>query len=104
MSELQTALDETHRYLDNIHLKTGTGPLWEHLVNMMQALDHLQRIHERCEEDKDRAQTAQTTTELANENTLLLNSIEEIMKLIQTKRWLRAAELARRTPDKFIKK
>ncbi|MEM1253866.1 MAG: Na/Pi symporter [Cyanobacteria bacterium P01_H01_bin.21] len=104
LSELQTALDETHSYLDKIHLKTGTGPLWERLVNMMHALDHLQRIHERCEEDEDRAQTAQTTTALANENTLLLNSIEEIMKLIQTNRWLKAAALARLTSRQIHQK
>mgnify|MGYP001795691850 CR=1 FL=1 len=60
--------------------------------------------HERCEEDEDRAQTAQTTTELADENTLLLNSIEEIMTLIQTNRWPRAAALARRTSRQIHQK
>ena len=96
LAELQAALDETQSYLDKIPLKTGAGPLWERLVNMMHALDHLQRIHERCEEDEDRAQTAQVTTELANERTLLINSLEEIMALIQANRWPMAAELAHR--------
>lgn len=39
LPELQTALDETHTYLDKIHLQTGEGPLWERLVNMIHALD-----------------------------------------------------------------
>jgi phosphate:Na+ symporter len=34
---------------------------------MMHAIDHLQRIHERCEEEEDRASMVQRTIELAEE-------------------------------------
>ena len=95
LPELQAALDETHTYLDKIHLRTGDGPLWERLVNMMHALDHLQRIHERCEEDADRAKTAQVTMELVDEKNLLVDSIQKIMALIQAERWQAAGNQAR---------
>lgn len=90
LPELQTALDETHTYLDKIHLKTGEGPLWDRLVNMIHALDHLQRIHERCEEDEDRAKTAQATMALVEEKNLLIDSLQQIMGLIQSDRWQNA--------------
>lgn len=95
LPELQTALDETHTYLDQIHLKSGEPPNWDRLVNMMHALDHLQRIHERCEEDEDRAKTAQMTLELIAEKNLLINSIQKIMKSLQTGHWQTAAQQAR---------
>ncbi|MEM9483719.1 MAG: Na/Pi symporter [Cyanobacteria bacterium P01_F01_bin.116] len=97
LTELQTALDETHAYLDQIHLKAGVSPMWERLVNMIHALDHLQRIHERCEEDEDRAKTAQTAMELIEEKNLLIESIGKIMGLIQTNRWQSAVDCARAT-------
>ncbi|ESA34187.1 na pi-cotransporter family protein [Leptolyngbya sp. Heron Island J] len=99
--ELQTALDETHAYLDQIHLKTGAGPNWDRLVSMMHALDHLQRIHERCEEDEDRAKTAQATLELMAEKNLLIDSIQKIMMLVQAGRWQAAADQARTTSSQI---
>ena len=104
LTELQTALDETHAYLDQIHLKTGSGPLWERLVNMIHALDHLQRIHERCEEDEDRAKTAQATIELEKEKSLLINSIEKIMELLCSDRWQAAADRAHETSRQIHQK
>ncbi|MEL6247270.1 MAG: Na/Pi symporter [Cyanobacteria bacterium J06627_15] len=97
LAELQTALDETHSYLDRIHLKAGTDPNWDRLINMIHALDHLQRIHERCEEDEDRAKTVQATTELAEENQRLTDSIKETMALIEANRWQAAADRAHET-------
>jgi phosphate:Na+ symporter len=101
LGELQTALDETHAYLDQIHLKTGSGPGWERLINMMHALDHLQRIHERCEEDEDRAKTVQTTAALATERDLLIATIQQIRPLVNAQRWLTAAERASETAQRI---
>ena len=97
LAELQTALDETHRYLDRIHLKAGTGPSWDRLINMIHALDHLQRIHERCEEEEGRAKTVQGTVELTAENGQLIGSIPEMITLVQANRWQAATKLARKT-------
>lgn len=88
LMELQAALDETHLYLDKIHLQQGTDPNWERLLNLIHALDHLQRIHERCEEEEDRANTLKLTPELAPEHTLLLDTLKELSIVSGSGIWL----------------
>jgi phosphate:Na+ symporter len=94
LAALQTALDETHGYLDNVQLQGTQARNLERLVAMMHALDHLQRIHERCEEDEDRAYTAQQTQDLAVEYGLLVTSIEDEIAALQHSRWDQAARIA----------
>lgn len=71
LSQVQTALDETHDYLDGIHLQGSTDSGWERLVALIHALDHMQRLHERCEEDEDRAITARESEILTETHDLL---------------------------------
>ena len=94
---LQTALDDTHVYLDRIDLSPATNHNWERLINLIHALDHLQRLHERCEEDEDRAQTAQVTPELMEDSQLLLVTLQNVLRLVQEQRWQRATEKAKET-------
>lgn len=104
LTALQIALDETHAYLDKIHLKSASENSWERLVAMMHALDHLQRIHERCEEDEDRAYTAQRTPDLAAEYDLLVHSIEAEIVALQNSRWDRSAHLAAEAANQIHKR
>jgi phosphate:Na+ symporter len=97
LAELQAALDETHNYLDQIHLKSGEDPNWERLINMIHALDHLQRVHERCEEDEDRAVTVKGTDELAREHQLLVKTIYSVQEYVVANRWNKAAYEASQT-------
>ncbi|MEN9223759.1 MAG: Na/Pi symporter, partial [Thermostichus sp. BF3_bins_97] len=97
LTELQVALDETHLYLDKIHLQEGADPSWERLLNLIHALDHLQRIHERCEEEEDRANTVKLTPELAAEHTLLLETLNQLSTAIPAHRWDQAAYQAQQT-------
>ncbi|WP_105215399.1 Na/Pi cotransporter family protein [Pseudoalteromonas sp. T1lg22] len=46
--ELQSALDETHVYVDLIHLQQKDKPSWSQLLELIHILDHMQRLHERC--------------------------------------------------------
>ena len=101
---LQIALDETHAYLDRIHLRGNQDAHLERLIAMMHALDHLQRIHERCEEDEDRAQTAQRTPDLAAEYGLLVESIEDEIAALQHSRWDKAAHIATAAATKIHRK
>lgn len=94
LTALQIALDETHAYLDKIQLKDTREKNWERLVAMMHALDHLQRIHERCEEDEDRAYTVQKTADLAAEYEVLVQSIAAEINALQTSQWDQAARIA----------
>ena len=95
LTTLQTALDETHTYLDQIPLQRGHDNCLERLIAMMHALDHLQRIHERCEEDEDRAHTVQKTPDLAGEYQVLIDSIASEIAALQKHRWDQAAHTAK---------
>jgi phosphate:Na+ symporter len=97
LAELQTALDETHTYLDQIHLKSGKDPNWERLINLIHALDHLQRVHERCEEDEDRAVTVKGADELATEHQLLVETMNAVLCFVEVNRWDQAAHDANQT-------
>lgn len=104
LAELQTALDETYTYLDRLHLQSGADPNWERLINMIHALDHLQRIHERCEEDEDRASTVKLTLDLAPEHQLLIEAMGETLTLVQANRWDNAAHRANLAAEVIHKK
>ena len=101
LNELQAALNETHAYVDRIKPKSSEGADWERLLNMFHTLDHLQRLHERCEEDEERAVTARDTAELAEECSLLINSIRSIINDIENNNWLQAAENAKAAAAKI---
>jgi len=94
LNELQSALNDTHSFVDHINIKADEGAKWERLVNINHTLDHLQRLHERCEEDEDRAVTARYTTELAGECRLLTTAIKEIIVDIENNNWAHAYEIA----------
>jgi phosphate:Na+ symporter len=101
LDELQSALNDTHAYVDRIKPKSSEGAEWERLLNMFHTLNHLQRLHERCEEDEERAITAKDTEELAEECGLLINSIRSIVEDIEVNNWLKAAEKAKDTAAKI---
>lgn len=91
---LQVALDETHGYLDHIQLGGPHANQLERLSAMMHALDHLQRLHERCEEDEDRAYTVQRTADLAAEYRLLVESVDAAIAALQVSDWAKADRIA----------
>ncbi|MGB0467266.1 MAG: Na/Pi cotransporter family protein [Pontibacterium sp.] len=54
-ADLQQALDQMHAFLDGIHLKPEASKQWQTLTSMLHCMDHLQRLHERCDEEPERA-------------------------------------------------
>jgi phosphate:Na+ symporter len=95
--ELQAALDETHAYVDRIHLQETKGAEWERMVQVVHTLDHMQRLHERCEEEEDRAITARGSAELSEYRDLLIETINGVFNDMETNRWTEAAERADKT-------
>ena len=57
LETLQADLDRIELYLDQIHLGELDRREGDVLVELLHSLDHLQRLHERCEEEADRART-----------------------------------------------
>jgi len=97
LAELQISLDETHAYIDNIHLDSNEGADWERMLALIHTLDHMQRLHERCEEEEDRAATARESEVLLDSNTLLTSTITEVMQDINEKRWAHAVKHSEKT-------
>lgn len=92
---LQADLDETHEYLDAIQLP-GTGDAsWDRMLDLIHSLDHLQRLHERCEEDEDRAMTARESGELSSMHEMLVTLVHETTENINKENWDALVRLSR---------
>lgn len=103
IKELQVALDETHSFADKIHLHYKDGVEWNYLISLLHILDHLQRVHERCEEEEDRAIEARHTKELSDIVHLLSINIENIIKYNSSNRWSKSKKTSKEVSH-FIQK
>lgn len=87
IKEVQNILNITHKFLDKIHIKQKDSPDWAYLVDLIHAIDHLQRLHERCEEEEDRIICAKNIIELENIlNSFHINILDTIL-VQETNNW-----------------
>ena len=86
LRQLQDAIDEVHAYIDKINLSEEKGVDWERLIELIHTLDHMQRLHERCEEE-NRAIVAREIQELQETKELLLNQIEILLDGFSSQNW-----------------
>jgi len=96
LHELQAALDDVHAYIDKIHLSNEKSAEWERLIELIHTLDHMQRLHERCEEEEYRADVARSAEELQETKALLLSGIGVLLEGIENKSWATAAKEIRK--------
>ena len=87
LARMQIALDETEQYLDTIEFKASPDANGERMLALVHALDHLQRLHERCEQDEDRAVTARQAADLSSIHQGLLSMIIDIQEEIIVDNW-----------------
>ncbi len=83
ITQLQKALNKTHAYIDQISPKSESGAQWQRLVAMIHTLNHMQRLHERCEEEEDRAITLRDTRQFVNEKDIMILGITSMVNAIQ---------------------
>jgi phosphate:Na+ symporter len=102
--EMQKALDATHAYVDFIHLDKTDNPQWQQLVAAIHILDHLQRLHERCDEEEDRAFAAKNNDDLILFVKHLITLISQIFNHIDHQRWRENAQLARNANETLLAK
>lgn len=103
LAELQRALDKTHAYIDRIHLDAESGAQWNRLVAMIHTLDHLQRLHERCEEEEERAVTVKESKKFANERLLMTDAISVMITALKEKKWHKTSKCALKTKAELYK-
>lgn len=87
IQEIQMVLDETHKFADKIHIHYKDGPNWDFLVAIIHIIDHLQRLHERCEEEEDRALCAKSIKQLQSILKQLDTIILETISVQETNKW-----------------
>lgn len=87
LTDLQHAIDETQNYADLIHIERSNQLNWDNLVSVMHTLDHIQRLHERCSEDQDRATTAKYSEPLQDDINHLYTSLQLIIGYIEINDW-----------------
>ncbi len=76
---LQRALDEAQLYLEHIRLEGDNDQARSQLLSIFHVLDHLQRLHERCDKEESRVLTARATKELADECARMSDCISQIL-------------------------
>ena len=87
LEEMQRVLDETHKFADKIHIQYKDGSNWDYLVAILHIIDHLQRLHERCDEEEDRAICARNLEQLQSILEQLQNIINQIRQLKENNNW-----------------
>ena len=101
VSLMQSELNITHDYVDKIHLTPTAGRDWQSLLSSIHTLDHLQRLHERCEEDTDRVEAALDNVHLKSYCDRLEREIGKMLHHMERSKWKKAAHQARRTAKDF---
>ena len=91
--QLQQDLDQTQFYLDAVHLSQNEVNLWSRLTSMIHLLDHLQRLHERCEEEDDRAEASKQFIALHKLSNRLEMDINELQNAFKNGMWSEAVEI-----------
>ncbi|MCP9792783.1 Na/Pi cotransporter family protein [Vulcanococcus limneticus Candia 3F8] len=89
---LQGELDRVELYLDQIHVEKLEAPEGRRLLHLLHGLDHLQRLHERLEEEPDRARTVRSDPALADLRQELLGLVSELPQSLAKDHWLAASQ------------
>jgi phosphate:Na+ symporter len=97
LGELQTALDETHAYVDRIRVGDVDDLHGARMLACLHVLDQLQRLHERCEEAMDRAVGPTDGDTLGDERHQLVQACATVIDAIDRQSWAGAAGAARNT-------
>lgn len=88
--QLQADLDRLKTYLDAIHLGHVQRDLAADLLHMLHGLDHLQRLHERCDEDSERLRTVATSASFVSERDELIALLDRLIQCAAEGQWFAA--------------
>jgi len=95
LQKLKLTLNESSVFADKLHLVPKQERHWQQLLALIHALDHLNRLHERCEDEDNRARTVSSANELKAQHQLLLTTVNELITLLKAQDWIKATEITR---------
>jgi phosphate:Na+ symporter len=101
LEALQADLDRIELYLDQIHLRALDRPEGQRLLHLLHSLDHLQRLHERCEEEPERASTVRDSPALRPECEDLVRSLSDLEGPVLEGRWSEAVSRSSSTGSRL---
>lgn len=96
---LQTSLDETQAYVDLIKIQPKEINEWQRMISLVHLLDHLQRLHERCDEDMRRARFAALSFDLHEERNDFCTKNQKIIESITSKNFSLATKYAKESNE-----
>ncbi|MCB1774181.1 MAG: Na/Pi cotransporter family protein [Gammaproteobacteria bacterium] len=76
LRQVARRLDTVHAFVDRIHLHPGQAGDWRRLTAAINLLDHLQRLHERCDEEPERGLRLQQTALLVGPSQRFLLALQ----------------------------
>lgn len=94
LDELNTAMEQTQSYIDNLHLGGQHGKEYETTIGTLHVLDHLQRLYKRCTET-ERAAIAKRYKKLNDINQKIIESNNHIIEELYNNLWYEASIYAR---------
>lgn len=93
-SAMQLALDETHSFVDSIHLTQESMPEWQRLLALIHVLDHMQRLHERCEEAPKSKLLSHEISALDESLAEIRSATDTLIAYLETEQWHAALKIA----------
>lgn len=97
LGELKHALHDTHVYLDDVRVSSEQKNEWQRAVSYFHVLDHMQRLHERCEEEEYRAVVARSSPGLAELSKLFSGTINTVINELHAQNFSGASATAAQT-------
>jgi len=94
LDRIASILDGTHQYVDQIHLQPQDKQTWPLITSAVHMLDHLQRLHERCEEEPDRAVSLHNTASLQQAGESCKSSLIKVNQALTAQAFDNAARIA----------
>ena len=92
--ELKYELIKTETYIDHIDLINSKDEHRDHFINIFHAMDHIQRLHDRCYENIDRAATLKSIDDAQQDCKKVITIFVEMINDLDSNDELAAAERA----------
>ncbi len=101
IKQIQRVLDETHQFADKIHIHNKATPQWDYLIAIIHIIDHLQRLHERCEEEEERVVCAKSIEQLQTLIEQLDTIVVDTITVQETNKWSDVVKSSQKLTNKI---
>lgn len=90
--ELKYELVKTQSYIDHIDMSDGKEEHHDHFIELFHAMDHIQRLHDRCYEDVDKVTDLKYIEDTELDRKKVASVFVDVINDLEHNDWLAAAE------------